>query len=198
MLVTDTCTGATILSNPITIFLVTGEAPLISITVIPNDTVCIDSPVTFHANTLWGGAHPSFQWEKNGINVGTNSPSFSYIPVNGDSVICILTSSYSCIIFPGISNTIRLSVTNCLSGVNGKTLSEDNIYPNPAYNELTISLPGGNFRSFTIMNVIGQTVMSRNIVAVRTTINVNMLPRGVYYIKILGDKFFVAGKFIKM
>ena len=55
------------------------------------------SSVTFSATPFNGGAAPSFQWNVNGINAGANSITYSYNPVNGDSVRCIMTSTLSCV-----------------------------------------------------------------------------------------------------
>ena len=41
---------------------------------------------------------PVYQWKVNGINAGTNSSSFSYVPVNNDSVRCVINSNLSCVI----------------------------------------------------------------------------------------------------
>ena len=39
---------------------------------------------------------PDYQWQVNGINAGINNPNFTYTPVDGDAVSCILTSSETC------------------------------------------------------------------------------------------------------
>ncbi|MFZ4708142.1 MAG: LamG-like jellyroll fold domain-containing protein, partial [Bacteroidales bacterium] len=55
--------------------------------------VCAGIAVTYTATPTNGGSTPQFQWQVNGNNVGTISPSFSYIPTNNDTVTCMLTSN---------------------------------------------------------------------------------------------------------
>ncbi len=76
----------------------TVNTPLpVSVTVSASvNNVCAGTPVMFTAIPTNGGTTPSFLWKVNGISVGTNSPTYSYIPVNGDLVTCILTSSEQC------------------------------------------------------------------------------------------------------
>jgi uncharacterized protein (TIGR02145 family) len=70
---------------------------LVSVSVIPSQNpVCSGTSVTFTATPTNGGTSPTYQWKVNGVNVGTNNPIYSYIPVNGDLVWCVLTSSEVC------------------------------------------------------------------------------------------------------
>ena len=68
--------------------------------------------VTFTATPVNGGGSPGYQWVVNGVNVGTNSPTYSYVPVNNDSVKCVLTSNQACTSgSPATSNMIVMVVT---------------------------------------------------------------------------------------
>lgn len=98
-------------SNAITMS-VTNSVPVnVSISVTQNN-VCEGTSVTFNATPTNGGATPAYQWQVNGMTVGSNLSSFTYIPLNGDIVKCILTSSLSnCITNnPATSNAITMSV----------------------------------------------------------------------------------------
>lgn len=68
-------------------------SPTISITANPAVPVCSGVSVTFNSTITNGGPNPSYQWKKNGVNVGTNSPSYTYAPANGDQIYCVLTSN---------------------------------------------------------------------------------------------------------
>ncbi len=72
-----------------------GDSVKVSISASANN-VCAGTPVTFTASPTNGGTSPSYQWKVNGINVGTNSPTYGYTPLNGDMVICVLSSNQSC------------------------------------------------------------------------------------------------------
>ena len=94
--------------------------------------VCAGTSVTFNATPVNPGLSPVYQWKVNGINTGTNSTVFSYVPVNGDVVVCTLTSSLttcvtnnpaSCIPYPvsvnplqPVSVSIGASATSVCSG----------------------------------------------------------------------------------
>jgi uncharacterized protein (TIGR02145 family) len=86
------CVGNTV-NFPVTV--TPGDSVKVSITASTNN-VCAGTPVTFTATPTNPGTTPVYQWKVNSINVGTNSPVYSYIPNNGDLVSCILTSSATC------------------------------------------------------------------------------------------------------
>jgi uncharacterized protein (TIGR02145 family) len=71
---------------------------------------CSGSSVTFTATPANGGSAPFYQWMVNGAIVGTNSPIYSYSPANGDSILCVMTSSAPCALNPATSNKITMIV----------------------------------------------------------------------------------------
>jgi len=69
--------------------------------------------VTFTAIPANGGTAPAYQWKVNDVNAGTNSSTFSYEPVDGDQVYCVLTSNETCVTSnPANSNTIVMQVNS--------------------------------------------------------------------------------------
>jgi hypothetical protein len=71
---------------------------------------CENSPVTFTATPVNGGTIPTYQWKVNGANSGPNSPVFTYTPIEGDVIQCVLTSSQSCVTGnPATSNSITMA-----------------------------------------------------------------------------------------
>jgi len=88
---------------------------------------CSGSSVTFTATPTNEGSTPAYQWKVNGVNTGTSSSTFTYNPVNGDQVSCILTSSMTCTLNnPASSNTLTMAVINSLPA--GVTITAN---PNP-------------------------------------------------------------------
>jgi uncharacterized protein (TIGR02145 family) len=85
----------------------------VSITIVASaNPFCQGSGVTFNVTPTNGGLSPSYQWKINGVNAGTNSPTFTYNPSNGDSVRCMMTSDLNCVTGnPATSNTIIMSGT---------------------------------------------------------------------------------------
>lgn len=68
----------------------------VTVTADPAGEVCQATSVTFTATPVNGGTTPSYQWKKNGVNVGTNSPTYTYTAVNNDVITCVLTSNSEC------------------------------------------------------------------------------------------------------
>lgn len=62
------------------------------------DTVCEGTQVLYQVATATDtGISPVFQWQINGINVGSNSLSYAYSPVNSDTIKCLLTVNDPCV-----------------------------------------------------------------------------------------------------
>jgi len=75
-------------------------------------TICSGTKVKFKAVATNGGITPVYQWEKNGVNVGTNSAIYTdSLLKNGDSVNVVFTGNAQCGI-PGssTSNAIKFTV----------------------------------------------------------------------------------------
>ncbi len=75
----------------------------------PGDTICPGMPVTFSAAVGLGGRSPGYQWVVNGVAVGTDS-TYTFVPANGDSVQCVLTSSSPCAIPPVVTSNVVVIV----------------------------------------------------------------------------------------
>jgi gliding motility-associated-like protein len=74
-------------------------------------TICAGSPVTFTAAVTDGGSIPLLQWQKNGLNVSTNTTYTDNALNNGDVIRCILTSNIACALTPQVfSNNITMTV----------------------------------------------------------------------------------------
>ena len=115
--------------------------PTAAVTIAANKTfpICKGTSVTFTATPVNGGATPSYQWKKNGVNAGTNSATWTTTGLNNNDVItCVMTSSISgALNNPATSNAITANIltapsvptvtasgpTTYCSGVNACTLS---------------------------------------------------------------------------
>jgi hypothetical protein len=84
----------------------------VSVSISANSNpVCANTPVILTASPINGGASPSYQWYVNGIPRGSNSPGFTYTPLNGDRISVTLNSSLSCTSGnPAQSNNIIMTV----------------------------------------------------------------------------------------
>jgi hypothetical protein len=68
---------------------------------------CPGASITFSATPEYGGSSPAYQWQVDGVNVGTNSNTFtSSALTNGQKVSCTLTSSINCFTQPVYSDSV--------------------------------------------------------------------------------------------
>ena len=96
-------------SNTVTMNVINNLAAGVSITAVPNP-FCSGSTVSCSAFPTNSGITPSYQWKVNWVNAGTNASTYSYIPLQGDIVQCMMNSSLSCITNnPVSSNTIVMN-----------------------------------------------------------------------------------------
>jgi len=86
---------------------------------------CPGTPVTFTASPVNGGTAPAYQWKVNGTAVSNNA-GYTYSPLNGDLISCILTSNLACVTgnpatSPAITMVARalpaVSFANCFDTV---------------------------------------------------------------------------------
>jgi uncharacterized protein (TIGR02145 family) len=105
------------------LLMVINSVLVVGITINPSaNPFCAGSSVTFTATPVNGGGLPVYQWQVNGVNVGTSSPNYTYNPLNGDLVTCVLSSSIACPLgSPATSNTITMIVNSNLPA--GVTIS---------------------------------------------------------------------------
>ena len=94
----------------------------------------------------------------------------------------------------GISAGVTVTKPICV-GINQNELTFS-IAPNPAQNEITISSER-NYNTIEIINFLGQTVISQNATAQKTTIDVSQLMGGVYFVRIVSDNGTNVQKFVK-
>lgn len=184
----DTSVKITMIINPTVI-------PTVSISADMNN-VCTGTNVTFSSTVTGEGSSPNYQWQVNGSNAGTDSPTFSSSSLaNNDDVTLILTSNEACasptlVTSPAITMIISGTVTPTVSiaeDQNNICSGETIIFTatisgggsTPAYQWL---LNGGNigtdastFSSSSLNNgdVIGVVLTSSSACASPTTANSN-------------------------
>ena len=96
----DACANpTTATSNQIQITTAT-VTPTVSIAADQNP-VCKGTTVTFTATPTDGGTTPTYQWQVNGVNAGTNSATFyKHTLADGDIVTVTMTSNANCVTTP--------------------------------------------------------------------------------------------------
>src|SRR5436190_9358634 len=108
-------TPATATSNNVTMIVNPLLPPSISIAGSATN-ICAGTPVTFSSTTNNGGITPVYQWKKNGVNVGTNSNTYTDNTLNnGDIISCVLTPLATCAVpATATSNNITMIVNQLL------------------------------------------------------------------------------------
>jgi uncharacterized protein (TIGR02145 family) len=106
----ETCAIGNPATSPAVIMIVNPQLPVgISISASTNP-FCIGTPVSFTASPTNSGPLAVYQWKVNGVNAGGNTPVFTYSPVSGDVVTCLLTSSLQCVSGnPAVSNAVNMT-----------------------------------------------------------------------------------------
>lgn len=95
----------------------------VTVSANPGTNVCPGTAVTFTAAGVNPGATPIYQWKKNGVNVGTNSP--TYIDNSlfaNDSIRVVMTSNHACVFIPTVS-AINSTITPIIGVWMGTTSS---------------------------------------------------------------------------
>jgi hypothetical protein len=103
-----------VISSPVTITsLPANAAPAVSIALTAGSVpACPGTTLTFKATPAWEGNTPRYQWKVNGVNVGTNSNTYtSSAFTNQQKISCELTSGINCFSgTPVLSDSIVIPV----------------------------------------------------------------------------------------
>jgi gliding motility-associated-like protein len=129
-------------SNPTCVPPITATSNVIAMVVNPSvtpsvtiatasTTICTGISVTFTATPINPGNSPVYQWQINGVNVGTNSPVFtSNILVNNDVVKVLMTNNVACASpNTATSNSLLMLVNTTIAPSITISASTNNICP---------------------------------------------------------------------
>ena len=85
-----------------------------TISIAGSSGFCSGGSASYTATITNGGTTPVYQWKKNGVVVGTNSPilTISGLVIN-DDITCVLTSNLACLTSNVVtSNSVRITAVN--------------------------------------------------------------------------------------
>lgn len=118
----------TITSDSIAMVVNTSVLPAVIVTAT-QDTVCAGTPVNYSTALTYGGTSPLYQWTVNGLAIsGATNATYSYTPVNHDTVRCILTSNYGCVSTAQVTSNNKIATVNpTITPVAAVTASQNNI-----------------------------------------------------------------------
>jgi hypothetical protein len=105
---------------------------------------CSGSGTIFSASITNGGSAPVYQWKKNGVNGGTNTPTITLNNlVPGDVISCVLTSNLTCVTsLTATSNSITMVAVNSPPVISGATISHVSC-PGIRNGSIDINISGG-------------------------------------------------------
>ncbi len=149
----------------------------------PGNTICKNTTVTMMVNPSYGGSAPTFTWLKGGVISGASS-TYTFVPVNGDDVYCVMNSNYHCRTHnTAISNHVVFAVdSNINPGVtiiaspdtfiaHGQTLKLTAIVSNggssPSYEWLVngITVAGANSTAFIRSNFADNDIVTCKVIS---------------------------------
>ncbi len=117
--------------------------PSVSIIPDPSDSVCAGTYTKLTASPLFGGTAPVYVWNRNGVNVSTGV-AYSYIPVNGDIIVCSMTSNYTCLTGPvAVSSPITMYVSPVSANTDSIYLTTPKVANGVLDTFVAIALHGG-------------------------------------------------------
>lgn len=108
------CAPATPVSpaSPITMSVTPAVTPSVTIAASPSASICANTPVTFTATPVNGGAAPVYQWKKNNVDVGTNSNTYTDNSLNDNDVITVaMVSNAACASSTPVSPAAPITMT---------------------------------------------------------------------------------------
>jgi hypothetical protein len=158
----------------------TDTIPQVNLAVTPNDTVITGTQVTTTATATNHGTVTSYQWVKNGANASTNS-TYTYTPVNGDSVYCIVTVR-ACTgrMYTDTTTAIHITVTGD-AGVANTTNSTIHTYPNPVTDVLHVATTEP--QHYVLHNLMGVAILQGS-VDKQNSIDMKAIPTGIYLLQL--------------
>ena len=91
--------------------------PTVSINTASNN-ICGGSNAVFTAVALNAGANPSYQWQVDGVNAGTNNATFNSNSLQNNAQVKVIVTSNGCTTTPVVtSNIITISVTTLVQPI---------------------------------------------------------------------------------
>ncbi|MEI8279825.1 MAG: T9SS type A sorting domain-containing protein [Bacteroidota bacterium] len=139
-------TTPSLTSTPIGVSVSPYIVPNINIT--GNSTGCLGINSTYTA--ISNAASANYQWKVNGVNVGTNSSTYTYGPANGDQISCIVTATAGCFSpLTAPSNIILINgIPSIFPSISIQSITgTDTICDGPAATYISnTNFPGGSYQ----------------------------------------------------
>jgi hypothetical protein len=138
--ITNTSTNATTQNIAVSGTVTTSVTPSASITSSDGDNItCLGTSVTFTASSTNGGLSPLYQWMENGVNVGTNSTTYTNSSLsNNDVISCVMTANNTCQVSPTATSNSITNTVNSLT-IGGTVASNQNVISGHSPNDILLT-----------------------------------------------------------
>jgi len=147
--------------------------------------------ISFINDTLVSSAPLGNQWYLNGAPIPGATQQIIPAPLSGEYWCSVTLNNCS----SDTSNHI-LVLPEGITG-NGST-GNFLVYPNPATEKITVETPETlSFSQYSVMNVNGQQLITREITQPKTQLDISNLSAGVYILRLTSDRTTVMQKFVK-
>ena len=169
--------------------------------------------VTSVGGTLWISENDALTSLTGLDNINADSIEDLYIDENQLLSSCAILSICNYLANPNGTISIYNNATGCDSPeevqdsceANGVNIDEQFIadklviYPNPSSTQITLELPTTPQKNtiLTIYNLNGQQLITQPITEPQTVVDINGLPSGVYFVKVVDDEKLMMGKVVK-
>ncbi len=156
--------------------------------IVGPDSICLGGYATFTDATPGGG------WYSTSTAIATvGAGSGIASGVSTGAAIISYTSDVGC------SATKTVYINSCPESVTTAGSSGyPAITPNPAKDLLTLQIPPGAYDAYTIVNSLGQAMGARSaIITAQSQIDISVLPPGIYYIRLTGERDTRVARFVK-
>jgi len=138
--------------------------------------------VTVTATVTGAGSSYNIKWYCNGILFSTTTtPSVTYTVASGTNIITatVMPLGEGCY---DTATSSSFTITSNNAGVTNVIAQAIQIYPNPAHDQLSIN--GTSITNITLCNTIGQELISKDASTDKVSLDISMLPAGIYLVKV--------------
>lgn len=128
------------------------------------------------------GLNYSFQWQKDGANIGGATKSSYGVKQSGNYSVEVKREACK-----AVSNAVNITVNKLLSVEPNESWVK--IRPNPVSSDLYIDLPSGeSIKSISIFSVDGKEVFKKRVLDQDSVLKLDTLPRGKYIFRVITSK----------
>lgn len=138
----------------------------------------------------------SIQWFKDGEVIEGATESTYTITEPGNYVVSAAPSFCP----NSTSNSLGLNVitnNDCSLGIDNPNQQNVLVYPNPAKTMININSNLGVFDNYTIVDIMGKSILKGSITDVQTIISIESLANGVYVLELVGENQKTTHKLVK-